>query len=380
MTDLCAAPNCVNFSASGIGFGLFENVDGTVAIVADPANTANKVVKFVKKATDRDYFGTTITGLGGSVVLTAAAKTVTMRVYSPAFGTNFLLKFEAGAGGKTTEIDAATTKANAWETLSFVMPDAGTFSTVVLFPHGRSMVTADTIMYVDDLTFPAFTTTATTPGTTGVLTNGVFADDYTGDLPATAKSTQGGNIGFYYDPRFDTTNSYNYAGVSGTAQDPAGVHNFYFGLGLNAPAITNGYFGAFVKSPGNGTSNLAAFANIKVNVWGPDQLFKAGSFPMLNVVLQGPAVAGCQSSSGASEIHNTFATTTQGAASIYTLPLSSFTIKFACSGETTVAQVLTSIAQFNVSLLNTNLQYINKDPNGVAYTNGLNIGSIKFNN
>jgi hypothetical protein len=167
--------------------------------------------------------------------------------------------------------------------------------------------------------------------------------------------------------------------VSGTAQDPAGVHNFYFGLGLNAPAITDGYFGAYVKSPGNAPVNVASFTNLKLNVWGPDQLFKAGSFPTLKVVMQGPAVAGCATNSGGSEVQATFATTTQGAASIYTLPLTSFTLVTGCGGDTTVAQVLAHIAQVNVLLQGTNIQYINKDPNGVAFTNGLNIGSIKFN-
>ena len=87
----------------------FELAGGTVEIVNDPNDAANKVVKFVKKPGDGEYFGTTITGLGGSVVLTATEKTVTMRVYSPTVGTNFLLKFEGGTGGPaTTEKDAAT--------------------------------------------------------------------------------------------------------------------------------------------------------------------------------------------------------------------------------------------------------------------------------
>ena len=101
-------------------------------------------MKFVKKPGDGEYFGTVITGLGGSVVLTPDAKTVTMRVWSPAAGTNFLLKFEGGSGGPaSTEKDAVTTTAGQWETLSFVMPDAGTYSTVVIFPNGRSQVAAD---------------------------------------------------------------------------------------------------------------------------------------------------------------------------------------------------------------------------------------------
>ena len=376
----CAAPNCIDFSAAGIGFGPFENQGGgTVAIAADPSNAANKVVKFVKKSGDADYFGTTITGLGGSVVLTAGAKTVTMRVFSPAVGTNFLLKFEGGTGGPaTTEKDVVTTKTGDWETLSFVMPDAGTYATVVVFPHGRSSVSADTTMYIDDLTFPSFTASSGGSGVAGFI-GGVYADDYVGTLPATAKSTQGGDVGFYFDPRLGSTKTYDYGGVSGTAQDPAGVHNFYYGIGLNAPAITDAYFGAYVKAPGNATVDVSAFTNIKVNLWGPDQLFKAGTFPVVELVLQGPVVAGCNSSSGGSEVKANITTTTQGAASIYTVPLNSLSMKAACGGDTTVAQVLAKLAVVNMTLLAKNIQYTNKDPDGVAFTNGLNIGSIKFN-
>jgi hypothetical protein len=95
----CTSPACVDFSATGIGFGPFENPAGTVEIGVDPLDASNKVVKFVKKPADPDYFGTTITGLGVNPVLTDAAKTITMRVYSPAVGTNFLLKLEGGTGG-----------------------------------------------------------------------------------------------------------------------------------------------------------------------------------------------------------------------------------------------------------------------------------------
>jgi hypothetical protein len=379
-TGTCTDAACIDFSEPGIGFGPFENGGGgTVAIVDDPNNAANKVVQFVKKPGDGDYFGTTITGLGGSVVLTSSEKTVTMRVYSPAAGTNFLLKFEGGTGGPaTTEKDAATTLAGAWETLSFVMPDAGTYTTVVLFPNGRSSVAADKTMLVDELRFPALSTGG--GGGSGGFVNGIFANDYVGDLFVNAKSTQGGDVGFFFDPRLakDVGATYDYAGLSGTAQNPGGVPNFYYGLGLNAPAITDAYFGAFLKAPGNGTVDVSGFANIRVNVWGPDQLFKAGTFPALDVILQGPAVSGCGSPSGGSEVQVTFNTTGQGADKVYALPLSSFTLTTACSGEATVAQVLANIAQVNILLKNANIQYVNKDPDGVAFTNGLNVGSITF--
>jgi len=156
-TGTCVAPSCTDFSAPGIGFAPFLNDGGgTVALALDPNDAANDVVQFVKRPGDGEYFGTVITGLGGPVVLTATSRTVTMRVYSPAVGTNFLLKFEGGTGGPaTTEMDAATTRARQWETLTFVMPDAGTYTTVVIFPNGRSTVTADTTMYIDELSFPS---------------------------------------------------------------------------------------------------------------------------------------------------------------------------------------------------------------------------------
>jgi hypothetical protein len=236
-------------------------------------------------------------------------------------------------------------------------------------------------MYIDDLKFPAFLDST---GGGGGFVGGIFADDYLGSLdPADnnqARTALGGDVGFFYDTRLakGVGANYDYGGLSGYAQNAGGIPNFYYGLGLNLPAITDAYFLAYVKAPENGTVDVSSFTNIKVNVWGPAQLFRAGNFPALDVVLQGPAVTGCGSASGASEIERTFTSTTDGAGSVYTLPLSSFTLKFACSGETTAAQVLANIAQVNIVLKGTNIQYVTKDNDGVAYPNGLNVGSIKF--
>ncbi len=378
-TGTCTGAACVDFSEPGIGFGPFENQGGgTVEIANDPNDATNKVVKFVKKPGDGDFFGTTITGLGGSVVLTATEKTVTMRVYSPAVGTNFLLKFEGGTGGPaTTEKDAATTVAGRWETLTFVMPDAGTFPTVVLFPNGRSSVTAEKMMYVDELKFPAVSTGG------GGGASGIFADEYTGDLgiPGSAKSTLGGDIGFFYDPRLAATKAYDFGGISGPAQNPGGVNNFYFGFGLKPPAITDAYFGAYVNAPGNGTVDVRTFTNLNLTFWGPAELFEKSFTPAIQVVMAGPLVAGCASNSGRSEVQVIINSALKiGAASNYVLPLNGFTLKFACSGETTAAQVLAKIAQVNISLIGTNIQYTVPDTSTPpAYANGLNVGPIKFN-
>jgi hypothetical protein len=158
-TGTCLAANCVDFSAAGITFSPFENpAGGTVGIVNDPINAANKVVRFVKKPGDGDFFGTVIGGFSAPIVLTSTNKTITLRVWSPTAGTNFLLKLEGGAGGASTERDVVTTLAGQWETLTFVMPTAGTYTTFVLFPNGRSSVSADKTMYIDELKFPAVAT------------------------------------------------------------------------------------------------------------------------------------------------------------------------------------------------------------------------------
>ena len=123
---------------------------------------------------------------------------------------------------------------------------------------------------------------------------------------------------------------------------------------------------------------MSGYTNIRVNVWGPDQLFQASTFPALDVILQGPAVAGCGSPSGGSEVQVTFNTTGQGADKVYTLPLSSFTLDGRlqrrddggagagehCAGQHPVLAPTSSTSRTTVR---------------AATRNGLNVGSIKFN-
>ena len=46
--------------------------------------------------------------------------------------------------------------------------------------------------------------------------------------------------------------------------------------------------------------------------------------------------------------------------------------------DKSVEELELSVRSYNC-LKNANIQYVNRDPDGVAYTNGLNVGSIKFN-
>jgi hypothetical protein len=303
-----------------------------------------------------------------AINLTAEHRTISADVYSPTAGIPIQLKLEGGPA--TGDVNANETVVVGWQTLTWTFP-AGTYNKLVLLPNNGTVDVAPGKTYsYDNIVVPGAS------GGGGGAFAGIFAADYVGDLFVNAKTAQGGDVGVFFDPRLPTSAAYDYAGVAGDAQNPGGVPNFYQGFGLTGAPITDAYYGAYVKAPGNATVDVSGFNNLKLRVWGPDQLFQAGTFPMLRVVLQTPAVAGCGSNSGGSEVTASFQTTTQGAASEYTLPLSGFSVQFACSGES-LAQILANVAQFNILLEGTNIQYTNNQP-GDAYGNGLNVGPIRF--
>jgi hypothetical protein len=356
-TGTCVAPSCTDFSAAGITFGPFENGGGgTVELASDPNDAGNDVVKFVKKVGDGDYFGTTIGGLAGPADISGGDTTITLRVWSPEAGTNFLLKLEGGSVAATTEKDAVTTQAGAWETLTFVMPDAGTYTTVVLFPHGRSAVTADTTLYIDELRFPA--AGGGGPGSV------VWSSNYAQVDPFNWTSAEGGAAGRYIDDSVATADWWN--GVAPADATP----NFYFGYGINVDAKPWG-FGAFVSAPGNGSLDLSGYANAVISVWGNDELMSTG--PSLTVLLRGPDVGGC-----AAVLQGSITVAAIGAQT-YTVPLASFALQTACT-YTSVAEVLAAgIAQLHIQVLGANVQYVTPADALGNYANGLNIGPITFN-
>lgn len=388
-TGTCSSP-CIDFSATTVGYEAFEGLV-SAAQADDPVDASNKVAKFVKGPTGQPWAGATlytsdVTSKTVGAIDLSVNKQITLRVFATAAGQTVRLKLEDASNPNVyLEVDTPTTQASAWETLTFnfaqplngVYSAANTYNRVSVFSQFSTSAApaADTITYFDELKLTLSSTPATAG--TGTLTDGVFANDYTGDLGSTLTSTQGGDAGMFVDARLP--NSYNWSGVAGSSVNPGGVPNFYFGFGLDSNSFSDAYMGAYVKAPANGTVNLASYANVHVNVWGPDELFKAGTFPTLQVVLQGPAVAGCGSNSGGSEVQANLVTTTQGAASVYALPLSGFSVKHACSGETTVSQVLAKINQLNVVLQGSALQYTKRDADGTAFPNGLNIGAITFN-
>jgi len=325
-TGTCAAPNCTDFSAAGITFAPFENQGGgTVEIANDPNDPGNKVVKFVKKVGDREFFGTTISGLAGPAALTATDRTVTLRVYSPAAGTNFLLKLEGGPGGAIVEKDVATTVAGAWETLSFDLSagPAGTYATVVLFPNGRSTVTADKTMYVDELKFPA----AASSG--GPL---VFASGYASNN----RTVEGGEWGFYSGNFTSYANTY--AGGGFVDQAVAAADSYVYLVITTSAPTTAGFMGIFTAAPGytvaapNAGVTLNGQTTLKIEIGMAAEWFQQAGNKALTVRLIGAQVYDNGAGGKCQILLDTPLTPTTADLSTYTISLAGMTLAQSCNG------------------------------------------------
>ncbi len=381
-TGTCAAPSCTDFSAAGIGFGVFENPGGgTVGIAKDPNDAANDVVKFVKKTGDNEFFGTTITGLAGPAALTATNKTVTLRVYSPAVGTNFLFKLEGGPGGAVVEKDVATTVAGAWETLSFDLAGgvAGTYATVVIFPNGRSKVTADKTMYIDELKFPAG------GGSSGGPI--VFASGFASNN----RTVEGGEWGFYSGDFTNYSNTYAGGGfVDGAGSVPAADSYIYLVVATSAPT-TAGYMGIFTAAPGSTIAapgagvTLAGQANLKIEIGMGTEWFQQPTNKQLTVRLIGRQVYSNGSGGECRILLDRLLTPTTADLTQYTIPLGSMTLAQGCngggftSGVTTVAEALAKpIGEIHVQAVFPQVNTTVKNGAGTEYPTGFTRGSVSF--
>ncbi|GAA5178996.1 hypothetical protein GCM10025771_19710 [Niveibacterium umoris] len=380
-TGKCTAAPCVGFEGANVGLNAFEGL-GSATVENDPVDATNKVAKLVKVAAGQPWAGATVytdaaTKSVAPIGFSATNKTVTLRVYSPAAGDTIMLKVETGPGAGGMEAQAKTTKVNAWETLTFdyTTPTNGvpydftkTYNTISIFPAFMASVSADKAYYFDELNYPA---AAAGGGGSGggsgsglvTLANGVYASNYT-DKPTPWKSVEGGDAGRYIDTGVTTQDWW-----SGLAAGDA-TPSFYFGYGVNVAAKPWG-FGAFVKAPGNGVANVASYANLKVAVWGNDQLINA--HPTFTVILKGGAANGCTP-----ELEGAIAPSAIGVQS-YTLPLSGFTLKTACTYTTAAQALAAGVAEVHIQVLGSNLQYTAGGDGSGNYPNGLNIGPISFN-
>jgi hypothetical protein len=297
----------------------------------------------------------------------STSKVVTLRVYAPAAGLTVRLKLEDAANNAIyLEKDALTTKANEWETLSFdfatpvngVYNAANTYNRVSLFPVFSTTAppASNLTFYFDELKY------TTTSGGGGGGTALAFASNYSQVDPSNWKSTEGGDAGNYIDTSVATQYWWNGVG-SGDA-----TPSFYFGYGISINAKPWG-FGAYVRAPGNGTADVTGKTNLKIAVWGNDELMNTK--PTLTLILKGPAVSGCTS-----ELKASVAVAAPGVQN-YTVALNSFTLQMPCAYASAAAALAAGVNEVHIQVLGANVQYVTGGPTDFA--NGLNVGPISFN-
>jgi Bacterial Ig-like domain len=161
------------------GFGGAEDS----GVVVDPAGGTNKVARVTKSATAEVWGGVTVSNSAGNTVapvgFSASNKSITVRVWSPNAGIPVRLKVENAAdGSKSVETESTTTKASAWETLTFnfasqatgtpALDLAVTYNKMSLFFNfGTSGVAAGgaKTYYFDDVTYTVGTVTPPTGST-----------------------------------------------------------------------------------------------------------------------------------------------------------------------------------------------------------------------
>ncbi|WP_425259413.1 hypothetical protein ACPOLB_00930 [Rubrivivax sp. RP6-9] len=155
------------------GFGGAEDA----TIVADPTGGTNKVARVVKSGAAELWAGTTVSNLPGQAIapigFSSTAKTITVRVWSPAAGIPVRLKVENAADPtKTVETEATVTTASAWQTLTFnfANPAAGTAALDLATTYNKVSIffnfgtpgatTGARTYYFEDISYP-------TPGAGG---------------------------------------------------------------------------------------------------------------------------------------------------------------------------------------------------------------------
>ncbi len=175
----------VNFEESPAptlaGFGGAEDA----AVVADPTNAANQVVRITKSATAELWAGVTISRCAGNTLpvlpFSATNTRLQARVWSPDAGIPVRLKVENAADGtQSVETEATVTTAAGWQTLTwnFANQAAGTAALDTSRTYNRASVFfgfgttgaqagAAKTYYLDDLAFVGSSFSTACPGSGG---------------------------------------------------------------------------------------------------------------------------------------------------------------------------------------------------------------------
>lgn len=158
-------------NASTVNYDIVD-FDGTFsALVSDPVNSSNTVLKTDKSPSGQPWQGTVLgnTGLANPIPFAQGATTISALVFSPDSGIQVRLKVENSNNAQiSVETEATTTKANSWETLTFDFSNhvsgtaainfANTYDKLVIFYDFFNNPSTTKSYYVDSIYFGPSTT------------------------------------------------------------------------------------------------------------------------------------------------------------------------------------------------------------------------------
>ena len=373
-TGTCTAEPCLSFSEATLAFAPFEGL-ASATVDSDPADATNKVAKLVKAAAGQPWAGTTVytTSADKSVAQIdfSSSKIITLRVYSPAAGEKIMLKLEDAANPDVNlTAEALSTKANAWETLSFnyaaptggVYSGSATYNKISIFPGFMTQV--DKTYYFDELKYTAKAAPSVTPL--------IFASGYTAvDAPAVGSAYQGVTTqGGAFNWTVADGATYGWGGAdfwwSGIASADA-TPNFYWG---GKGKADQAYMASWVNSPANTPIQLSGQSKLRITVWGNDELVGA---PRFTPVIQLADTNGCYPRAEASPL----TPTSPGADNAtYNVALSSFSVVENCGSAITTSEFMAKpIGSVHIRIYKAN--YLNVG-NAYGSPNGINLGPISF--
>ena len=377
------------------GFGGAEDA----AVVADPTNAANKVVRVVKSAAAELWAGTTIsTGAGNTINRIAFASgntTITARVWSPVAGIPVRMKVEnANDSGKSVETEASVTTASGWQTLSFnfANPAAGTAALDLAATYNRLSVffnfgtpgaaTGARTYYIDDITYPVAAGGGTPAAT---LT---FASGYT----AGGATAQGGTWGYFSGDFSNYANTFTGGGFADSTPPVADDAQYFFiAVTTSAPtAVTGtppssgGFLGMYVTHRGLALTGQTTLA---VNLGMDANFFRQASNKNIDVFVVGSTTYSNGSGGNCNVTLKGSITPTTDAMITYTLPLAGMTLVQPCNGggfSSGVSSVAQALAQ-PIGAVNTQFTFPNVNTSinsGTAaapvYATGLTRGKTEF--
>ncbi len=357
--DETTAPKLTDFGVNG----------APPTIATDPAGGSNKVLRVVKYASpppgSEQWAGVTVsTGANDSIPaipFSATAKTITMRVYSPAVGVRVRMKVEnAGNPGVSVETDALTTASGTWETLTFnfanpaLNPPVGggatapldlaqvynklsIFSDFGIGNGGLAPLPADRVYYYDDITFVG---AATGGGGGGSATPLTFSSGFA----AGGLTVEGGAYFGYSGSNQDGFNCSGDPAWCGSGSGGSGASSFFFqyyqtpspatalyaGIGILAPGVTaissSGDTAGGVQISGQTTVNFKFNQNPEWFASGTHNFGVLLTLSKWYDVDAGAGVAPCNI-----KLLAVVAPLNNGAAADYAIPLGSFAVIQTCN-------------------------------------------------